>query len=173
MCLSYPLIIAKAIKICDGVAMTESRFANNPMTMALSLARDAMAEGEVPVAAIITNAEGEVIASASNRVERDGDPTAHAEMLVIREAASKLGQNRLNNCDLWVTLEPCPMCAGAIAHARLRRVYYGAEDPKSGGVSHGPRVFNHATCHHKPEIYSGLSGEAASQLLKDFFQSKR
>lgn len=141
--------------------------------MALSLARDAMAEGEVPVAAIITNAEGEVIASASNRVERDGDPTAHAEMLVIREAASKLGQNRLNDCDLWVTLEPCPMCAGAIAHARLRRVYYGAEDPKSGGVSHGPRVFNHATCHHKPEIYSGLSGEVASQLLKDFFQSKR
>ena len=141
--------------------------------MALSLARDAMAEGEVPVAAIITNAEGEVIASASNRVERDSDPTAHAEMLVIREAASKLGQNRLNDCDLWVTLEPCPMCAGAIAHARLRRVYYGAEDPKSGGVSHGPRVFNHATCHHKPEIYSGLSGEVASQLLKDFFQSKR
>ena len=153
--------------------MTDASFANNPMTMALALARDAMGEGEVPVAAIITNKEGEVIASASNRVERDGDPTAHAEMLVIRQAALKLGQNRLIDCDLWVTLEPCPMCAGAIAHARLRRVYYGAEDPKSGGVSHGPRVFNQSTCHHKPDVYSGLSGEAASQLLKDFFQSKR
>ena len=153
--------------------MTDASFANNPMTMALALARDAMGEGEVPVAAIITNKEGEVIASASNRVERDGDPTAHAEMLVIRQAALKLGQNRLIDCDLWVTLEPCPMCAGAIAHARLRRVYYGAEDPKSGGVSHGPRVFNQSTCHHKPEIYSGISSEAASQLLKDFFQSKR
>ena len=153
--------------------MTDHGFSNQHMTTALVLARDAMAEGEVPVAAIITNAEGEVIAKASNRVERDGDPTAHAEMLVIREAVAQLGQQRLNDCDLWVTLEPCPMCAGAIAHARLRRVYYGAEDPKSGGVSHGARVFNHPTCHHKPEVYSGISGEAASQLLKEFFQSKR
>ena len=153
--------------------MTDHGFSNHHMTTALVLARDAMAEGEVPVAAIITNAEGEVIAKASNRVERDGDPTAHAEMLAIREAVAQLGQQRLNDCDLWVTLEPCPMCAGAIAHARLRRVYYGAEDPKSGGVSHGARVFNHPTCHHKPEVYSGISGEAASQLLKEFFQSKR
>ena len=153
--------------------MTDHGFSNQHMTTALALAREAMAEGEVPVAAIITNAEGEVIAKASNRVERDGDPTAHAEMLAIREAAAQLGQHRLNDCDLWVTLEPCPMCAGAIAHARLRRVYYGAEDPKSGGVSHGARVFNHPTCHHKPEVYSGISSEAASQLLKEFFQSKR
>jgi len=153
--------------------MTDHGFSNQHMTNDLVLAREAMAEGEVPVAAIITNAEGEVIAEASNRVERDGDPTAHAEMLVIREAAAQLGQQRLNDCDLWVTLEPCPMCAGAIAHARLRRVYYGAEDPKSGGVSHGARGFNHPTCHPKPEVYSGISGEAASQLLKEFFQSKR
>ena len=153
--------------------MTDYGFSNQHMTTALALARAAMAEGEVPVAAIITNAEGEIIAKASNRVERDGDPTAHAEMLAIKAAAAQLGQQRLNDCDLWVTLEPCPMCAGAIAHARLRRVYYGAEDPKSGGVSHGARVFNHPTCHHKPEVYSGISSEAASQLLKEFFQSKR
>ena len=148
-------------------------FSNSPMTQALALARDAMAHGEVPVAAVITDSDGKVIAAANNRVERDGDPTAHAEILVIREAAAKLGQNRLSDCDLWVTLEPCPMCAGAIAHARLRRLYYGAEDPKSGGVSHGPRVFNQPTCHHQPEIYSSISAEASAAMLKAFFQAKR
>ena len=178
MRLSYPASIAKAIKICDAVAMTDHvltdhGFTNTPMAMALDMACDAMDKGEVPVAAIITNKDGEVIAASSNRVEQDGDPTAHAEMLVIRQAAAKLGQQRLTDCDLWVTLEPCPMCAGAIAHARLRRVYYGAEDPKSGGVSHGPRIFNQPTCHHHPEVYSGISAEPASAMLKAFFQSKR
>lgn len=143
------------------------------MDEVLELAAEAGQQGEVPVAAIITSAEGEVIARATNRVERDGDPTAHAEMLAIRSAAEKLGNTRLDGCDLWVSLEPCPMCAGAIAHARIRRLYYGAEDEKSGGVAHGPRVFNHPTCHHKPEIYSGLSADKAGQMLSSFFQQKR
>lgn len=155
------------------IAMTDTSFLLSHMGMALTLAEDAMAAGEVPVAAIITGADGALIAAAANRVERDGDPTAHAEMLAIRAAATKLGQTRLTDCDLWVTLEPCPMCAGAIAHARLRRLYYGAEDPKSGGVSHGPRVFNQPTCHHKPDVYSGLKESASSALLTKFFKSKR
>ncbi|MCE2516825.1 MAG: nucleoside deaminase [Alphaproteobacteria bacterium] len=143
------------------------------MEEALALAADAAQQGEVPVAAIITTAEGEVVARAANRVERDGDPTAHAEILAIRAAAARLGSPRLEGCDLWVTLEPCPMCAGAIAHARIKRLYYGAEDPKSGGVSHGPRVFNQTTCHHQPEVYSGISGDKAGQMLTSFFQGKR
>ena len=155
------------------IAMDNDAFLISKMDDALALAEAAMAEGEVPVAAIITDADGMVVAAAANRVERDGDATAHAELLAIREASAKRGQSRLTDCDLWVTLEPCPMCAGAIAHARLRRLYYGADDPKSGGVSHGPRVFSHATCHHKPEIYSGLKAEAASKLLINFFKSKR
>lgn len=143
------------------------------MDEVLALAAEAGEQGEVPVAAIITSPEGEVLARASNRVERDGDPTAHAEILAIKIAAKKLGNTRLDGCDLWVSLEPCPMCAGAIAHARIRRLYYGADDEKSGGVAHGPRVFNHPTCHHKPEIYSGLSAEKAGQMLTNFFQQKR
>ena len=127
----------------------------------------------MPVAAIITNAEGGVIAEAVNRVERDQDPTAHAEILAIQAASKALGRTRLDDCDLWVTLEPCPMCAGAIAHARLRRLYYGADDPKSGGVSHGPRVFSHPTCHHKPEVFPGLEADASSEMLKQFFRAKR
>ena len=153
--------------------MTDHGFSNQHMTTALALAREAMAEGEVPVAAIITNAEGEVIAKASNRVERDGDPTAHAEMLAIREAAAQLGQHRLNDCDLWVTLEPCPMCAGAIAHARIRRLYFAASDPKAGAVESGIRFFDSASCHHAPEIYGGLSEAAASAQLRAFFAARR
>ena len=109
-----------------------------------------------------------MIAAAANRVERDNDPTAHAEIIAMREAAAILGSPRLEGCDLWVTLEPCAMCAGAISHARIRRLYYGAEDPKSGGVGYGARVFSHPTCHHAPEIYSGIMGEDAARLLKTF-----
>ena len=155
------------------MTMTRDDFLTSFMDEALALAEDAAKAGEVPVAAIITDADGQVVARATNRVERDGDPTAHAEILAIRDASVALGSTRLDGCDLWVTLEPCPMCAGAIAHARIRRLYYGAEDPKSGGVSHGPRVFSHPTCHHRPEVYSGLSEDRAGQLLTSFFKSKR
>lgn len=155
------------------LTMNSNDFRDAPMRQALQLAEEAASAGEVPVAAVVTDADGHVIAAAANRVERDQDPTAHAEILALREAASIKGQNRLQDCDLWVTLEPCPMCAGAISHARIRRLYYGADDAKSGGVAHGPRVFSHATCHHAPEIYSGISAEAASTLLKAFFAARR
>ena len=151
----------------------KNTFLTSPMMHALALAEDAAKDGEVPVAAIITDADGAIIAEAVNRVERDQDPTAHAEILAIQSASRTLGQTRLDGCDLWVTLEPCPMCAGAIAHARIRCLYYGADDPKSGGVSHGPRVFSHPTCHHKPEVFSGLEGDASSRLLTQFFRQKR
>ena len=151
----------------------KNSYLKSPMIRALALARDAVERGEVPVAAIITDVNGMIIAEAVNRVERDRDPTAHAEMLAIKSACEALGRTRLDECDLWVTLEPCPMCAGAIAHARIRRLYYGADDPKSGGVSHGARVFSHPTCHHKPEIMSGIDGESSAKLLKQFFQEKR
>ncbi|HCD49517.1 MAG: tRNA-specific adenosine deaminase [SAR116 cluster bacterium MED-G04] len=143
------------------------------MTDALRLAAETGEAGEVPVAAIITDSAGEVIAMAGNRVERDHDPSAHAEILAIRQAAAIMGSARLNDCDLWVTLEPCAMCAAAISHARIRRLYYGADDPKSGGVAHGARVFSHATCHHKPEVYSGIGAEQSAALLKDFFARRR
>lgn len=151
----------------------KNSFLKSPMKHALELAQEAAIAGEVPIAAIITNAEGEIIAEAVNRVERDRDPTAHAEILAIKMASFALGQTRLEGCDLWVTLEPCPMCAGAIAHARIRRLYYGAEDPKGGGVSHGARVFNHPTCHHKPDVMSGLEHAASAEMLKQFFKEKR
>lgn len=143
------------------------------MIQALALAAETAAAGEVPVAAVVTDADGTVIAAAGNRVERDNDPTAHAEILALRAAAATLGSARLAECDLWVTLEPCPMCAGAISHARIRRLYYGADDPKAGGVSHGARVFSHPTCHHRPEIYSGIEADQASALLKAFFAARR
>tara|TARA_X000000950_G_C13896968_1_gene653238 strand:+ start:203 stop:652 length:450 start_codon:yes stop_codon:yes gene_type:complete len=148
-------------------------FRNDAMTDALRLAAETGEAGEVPVAAIITDSAGEVIAMAGNRVERDHDPSAHAEILAIRQAAAIMGSARLNDCDLWVTLEPCAMCAAAISHARIRRLYYGADDPKSGGVAHGARVFSHATCHHKPEVYSGIGAEQSAALLKDFFARRR
>ena len=155
------------------IFMTSNGFKNEPMALALTLAAEAAEQGEVPVAAVITDPTGDIIAAQSNRVERDGDPTAHAEMLAIKQASGKLGQTRLSDCDLWVTLEPCPMCAGAIAHARLKRLYYGAADPKSGGVDHGPRVFNHPTCHHRPDVYSGINDKASSDLLTAFFKARR
>jgi tRNA(Arg) A34 adenosine deaminase TadA len=145
-----------------------------PMGLALSQAKAAAERGEVPVGAVIVDGEtGRLLASAGNRVEERNDPTAHAEMLAIREAAKAQGSARLDGMDLYVTLEPCAMCAQAIALARIRRLYFGAYDPKSGGVEHGAKVFTHATCHHKPEVVGGLSETEAAALLKDFFEDRR
>jgi tRNA(adenine34) deaminase len=141
--------------------------------LALEQAQLAAARQEVPVGAILVNGDGRVLAANGNRTREYHDPTAHAEMLVIREACKALGSERLATCDLYVTLEPCAMCAAAISHARLRRVYYAASDPKSGGVEHGARVFQHATCHHAPEIYAGLGEVEAKALLRDFFAGLR
>lgn len=145
----------------------------NLMEIALHMAQEAARSGEVPVGAVLVDGRGEILAQAHNRVEADTDPTAHAEMRVIREATRKQGQKFLEGCDLYVTLEPCAMCAQAIAFARIRRVYYGAFDPKGGGVDHGARVFAQATCHHKPEVYGGLMEKESAGLLKDFFEHKR
>jgi tRNA(adenine34) deaminase len=144
----------------------------DPMRRALDAARDAAAAGEVPVGAVVVRA-GQVIATAANAPRALCDPTAHAEMLAIRAAARALGRDRLEDCDLWVTLEPCAMCAGAIAHARIARLYYGAEDAKGGAVAHGSRFFGQPTCHHRPEIYSGIGEEEAGALLKGFFARRR
>ncbi|MGI9483804.1 MAG: nucleoside deaminase [Hyphomicrobiales bacterium] len=143
------------------------------MEIALEEARAAEERGEVPVGAVIVDGAGEVLARAGNRTLELKDPTAHAELLCIREATAKLGSERLTGCDLYVTLEPCPMCAGAISFARIRRLYYGAEDEKGGGVDHGPRVFSHSTCHHAPEVYGGIIGRACGDLLKEFFSARR
>jgi tRNA(adenine34) deaminase len=144
------------------------------MEIALAEAQAAAEAGEVPVGALVVDgASGEVLARAHNRVERDADPTGHAELLAIRAAASRLGTARLAICDLYVTLEPCPMCAAAIGFARLRRLYYGAADPKGGGVEHGPRIFSQPTCHHRPEIYGGIEEQRAAALLRDFFRARR
>jgi tRNA(adenine34) deaminase len=143
-----------------------------PMRLALDEARAAAAAGEVPVGAVVT-LDGAVVARVGNAPRRLSDPTAHAEMRAIREAAGALGRDRLEGCDLWVTLEPCAMCAGAIAHARIRRLYYGAADPKGGGVEHGARVFAHPTCHHRPEVYPGLGEGEAAALLRGFFGERR
>ena len=153
--------------------MTIGHYQDKAMAEAIRLAREAASAGEVPVAAVITGQDGEILGAGANRVERDKDPTAHAEILVIRDVAARLGSARLSECDLWVTLEPCPMCAGAISQARLRRLYYAAADPKSGGVDHGPRVFSHPTCHHRPEIYSGIRAEESAGMLRDFFRKRR
>ena len=153
--------------------MTNAAFPD-AMALALAEARAAAALGEVPVGAVIVDpASGAVVARAGNRTRTRDDPTAHAEMLAIRAACAALGAERLAGLDLYVTLEPCPMCAGAIAAARLRRLYYGAADPKSGGVAQGPRVFSHPTCHHVPEIYDGIGGAEASALLSGFFAARR
>lgn len=144
----------------------------HPMRRALAVAAAAATEGEVPVGAVIVHA-GRVIATAANAPRRLQDPTAHAEMLAIRAAAAHLGRDRLEDCDLWVTLEPCAMCAGAIAHARIARLYYGAADAKGGAVDHGPRLFGQPTCHHRPEIYAGIGEREAATLLRDFFASRR
>ncbi len=144
----------------------------DPMARALAAARDAAARGEVPVGAVIL-LKGEVVATSANAPRATNDPTAHAEMLAIRAAAAALGQERLTDCDLWVTLEPCAMCAGAIAHARIARLYYGAPDPKGGAVEHGARVFAQPTCHHRPEVYAGIGEGEAAALLRDFFRERR
>lgn len=144
------------------------------MDIALEEARAAAARGEVPVgAALVDGTTGEVLARAGNRTEGDADPTAHAEMLVIREAAATVGEPRLAQCDLYVTLEPCAMCAAAISFARIRRLYYGAEDPKGGGVDHGPHFFEQPTCHHRPAVYGGIAAREAGDLLKEFFRERR
>ena len=139
---------------------------------AFAEARAAGERGEVPIGAAILR-DGSVIASAGNRTREDRDPTAHAEILAIRMACEALGSERIGDCDLYVTLEPCPMCAGAISFARIRRLYYAASDPKGGGVEHGPRVFSHETCHHAPDIYSGIREGEAAAMLRAFFQEKR
>lgn len=144
------------------------------MALALDQAEAAAQRGEVPVGAVLVDpATDQVIAAAGNRVEQDHDPTAHAEMLVIRVAASERGTARLAGIDLYVTLEPCPMCATAISFARLRRVEFGAYDPKGGGVEHGPKIFSHDTCHHRPEVVGGVREQDAAALLKTFFADKR
>ena len=142
------------------------------MDDALEEARAAARCGEVPVGAVVVRG-GEVIAAAGNRTRQLNDPSAHAEMLAIRAACATLGQERLTGCDLYVTLEPCAMCAGAISAARIGRLYYGAADPKSGGVAHGAKVFSHPQCHHAPEVYDGLGGGEAEMLLRDFFAERR
>jgi tRNA(adenine34) deaminase len=142
------------------------------MEMALAQARAAAQRGEVPVGCVIVHGGG-VIARAGNRTITDRDPTAHAELLAIRGAAAALGSERLTDCDLYVTLEPCAMCAAAASFARIRRLYYGAADPKGGAVEHGVRFFSAASCHHRPEIYAGLVEAEASALLKEFFKARR
>jgi len=145
----------------------------SPMALALAEAERAGARSEVPVGAVLVDADGKVLASAGNRTEERADPTAHAEMLVLREAAAQRGRPRLEDCDLYVTLEPCAMCAAAISFARLRRLYFGAGDPKGGAVEHGPRFFAQATCHHRPEVYGGIGERPAGELLRAFFQARR
>jgi tRNA(adenine34) deaminase len=146
---------------------------NGAMAHALDAAAAAAAAGEVPVGAVLVDDAGDIIVVAGNRVERDHDPTAHAEMLVLREGAARLGMKRLAGCDLYASLEPCPMCAAAIGLARIRRLYFGAYDAKGGGVEHGPRIFDQPTCHHRPEIYGGIAERAAGELLRRFFRARR
>ena len=143
------------------------------MALALAEAEAAGARGEVPVGAVIVDEAGTVIGRAGNRVEADADPTAHAELLAIRQACAALGTARLVGCDLYVSLEPCPMCAQAIAFARIRRLYYGAEDAKGGGVDHGARIFDRSSCHHRPEVYGLIGAAPAAALLKAFFAARR
>lgn len=143
------------------------------MDLALEEANAAANRGEVPVGAVVVSPDGKVIAQAGNRTRELSDPSAHAEILAIRDAGQKLCSERLTGCDLYVTLEPCPMCAAAIGFARIARLYYGASDPKSGGIEQGSRVFSHPQAHHTPEVYSGIGAEAAEALLKAFFAQRR
>ena len=143
-----------------------------PMRLALAEARSAAEAGEVPVGAVVVRG-GEVLAVGRNRMRDDHDPTAHAEIVALRSAAARLGSARLDGCDLWVTLEPCAMCAGAIALARIARLYFGAADPKGGAVLHGPRLFAQPTCHHAPEVYPGIGEGEAGELLRTFFLERR
>src|SRR6266852_5416737 len=148
------------------------------MARALDEAIAAGGAGEVPVGAVLVDGAGDIIAAAGNRVERDRDPTAHAEMLVLREGAARFGAGHLAarhlaGCDLYVTLEPCPMCAAAIGLAHISRLYFGAYDPKGGGVEHGPRIFDQPTSHHRPEVYGGIAERTAGELLRRFFRARR
>lgn len=145
----------------------------SPMSLAFEEAEAAARRGEVPVGAVLLGPDGAVLARAGNRTEADADPTAHAEVLAIRAACAALGQPRLPGCDLYVTLEPCALCAAAISFARVRRVYFGAYDPKGGGVEHGPRLFSQPTCHHAPEVYGGIEEGRAAALLRAFFRDRR
>ncbi|BAV66112.1 nucleoside deaminase [Sphingobium cloacae] len=144
----------------------------DPMRRALDLAHAAQRAGEVPIGAVVT-LDGRIVGEGENRNRRDHDPTAHAEMVAIREAARRIGDFRLTGCDLWVTLEPCPMCAGAISHARIARLYYAVSDPKGGAVEQGPRLFAQPQCLHRPEVYGGLAEAEASALLRGFFAARR
>ncbi|CAN1492457.1 CumB Cytosine/adenosine deaminases [Sphingomonadaceae bacterium] len=146
--------------------------ARQMMEAALDLARLAADAGEVPVGAVVVK-DGQIIGRGGNRPIAGHDPTAHAEIVALREAAAALGTDRLTGCDLWVTLEPCAMCAGAIAHSRIARLYYGASDPKGGAVEHGPRLFEQHTVHHKPEVYGGISETECADLLRTFFRDRR
>lgn len=143
------------------------------MDVALAEARAAAARGEVPIGAVIVSPDGAIVAQAGNRTRELSDPTAHAEILAIRAACAAASSERLPGHDLYVTLEPCPMCAAAISFARIRRLYWGASDPKGGGVENGPRVFAHPTCHHAPELYGGLADQDAADLLRGFFTDRR
>ncbi|MGX7896226.1 tRNA adenosine(34) deaminase TadA [Tsuneonella sp. HG222] len=143
-----------------------------PMERALALARDAAAAGEVPIGAVVVK-DGAIVGEGRNAPRETHDPTAHAEIAAIRQAAAALGNERLAECDLWVTLEPCAMCAGAIAHARIARLYYAAPDPKGGAVAHGARVFDHPQSLHRPEVYTGMGEDAAAALLREFFAERR
>ena len=143
------------------------------MERALAAAEQAAMRGEVPVGAVLLGPDGALLARAGNRTLALRDPTAHAELLAIRAGARKLGTPRLVDCDLYVTLEPCPMCAQAISFARIRRLYYGADDPKGGGVAHGPRIFASTSCHHAPEVYGGIGEPRAAELLQTFFRQRR
>ena len=143
-----------------------------PMRRALDLAAEAAAAGEVPVGAVIVR-DGAIIATSANMMRSGNDPTAHAEIVAIRHAAEVLGASRLDGCDLWVTLEPCAMCAGAIAHAKIARLYYAADDPKGGAIAHGPRFFAQPTCHHRPEVYAGIGADEAAGQLRGFFAERR
>ena len=164
---------AEPCLLCDKTVMTICDPRPDIMVMLLDEAAAAAAAGEVPVAAAVTDAEGAVIALAQNRMRRDGSALHHAEMLVLADALELRGSERLEDCDLWVTLEPCTMCAGAIAHARIRRLYFAARDEKAGAVESGVRFFDSPSCHHRPEIYGGLSEAAAAAQLRAFFEQRR
>ena len=149
------------------------RLPTDPMSLALHHARAAAAQGEVPVGAVVTDADGRILAAASNRTEQDHDASAHAELLALRAAAAGRGSPRLPDCDLYVTLEPCPMCAHAISLFRIRRLVFGAYDPKGGGVDHGARVFQAPSCHHRPDVVGGVRETEAAGLLRGFFRDRR
>jgi tRNA(adenine34) deaminase len=158
--------------VADLIVAASEMAGSSYMELALAEARAAAAAGEVPVGCVIVRA-GEVVARARNRTLADRDPTAHAEMLAIRAAAAAVGSERLVDCDLYVTLEPCTMCAGVLSFARIRRLYYGAADPKGGAVESGVRFFASATCHHRPQIYGGIGEQEAADLLRSFFAERR